>query len=1098
MNFKNKYLKYKLKYINLKKKLNGGSEKFDNIVDFQKRIRELVGVAMKINLDPKLTSDNDKYSQEKFEERRNLYKLVDELCEENIDYVTDNIYLFKLSVGVHQQGLAKIAIKYIKPYKIYKDSDGSNFIPIEFLNNKIAKNEMDLDEEELGKPNFFRISYNLGVLSRIKELILKQYDIINFENLKNENTNEILETEIKKILKNYINSSNELISAKVKLSLDNNININAQLEEKNEDTSKSLFILEETIRTNLEILQGLDDLNRYLLVESISNCLSQFYYFLLNKIGFSTKTFKINLPSLETLMDQKLKELKDISISKDITINEKEFYKIKYLDIQKIIEISINPKYVPENDKRLFIEFFTRFFKDTSTGEFMFPILAKHNFKINMNLFGTASRINLIYRLCSEEIKKIEKKNKLNQNEILKLEKLVFFKNFLDNNSDFSYLYFNFLHLSILFLNFKLANNAIFYGCSLNAYFKTQKFNNYNGFLDIPIFCLLVEQFSRISDLNDKDLNSFIEYSLRYGENKFNINLLEQPLIRKNQLESISRSIISELSSFDYFLISIELDADKIRNSIDTKEIKNLISKNNKEQKVDNIVVGSLLVEKYSTLFTNVIKSGKITSWTPFFEIIRKFPIMEIFLVKILIKNPKIKNVPEDLMRDIYFSTLGIEASLNILEFDYKDTDYVKFNEEYLKNIYKIYEEFGEENIKELEKSAKEDFEKLKRKKDAEEKESKKLEEDKRIQLLEELFNEVDQKKKTNKKKKNKKKQKSNIKNIIDKDLFIKTEEDKIESETLKKEVSSEDDISEDDISEDKNLEKVDSSDDDLEVKYSEINLLPYWEEILPSKGQTKDVVKNLLNDIKDPFSEVKKIIPNYEFKKNFSDNLKDYICKIILALGYITKYLKSSSDEDKVDRDLILLIKGGKALQKYISYPSDDIDLILIPNKKEYDMASLIEFAEIIINFISWIFQDYIDFSIVKKINEDSTSIIKLQIKEKDKRYFFSILDIGVGFDYNDEQIKAIYLNQIKKGNEDILQISKLKLNFYFMSLDSLIEEREYYIKKYIPEIAEIKSANRAFLMKSMEPLQNLLEVKYGEKKGKEEYDNFLQSFYK
>ena len=354
MIFKNKYLKYKLKYINLKKKLNGGSEKFDNITDFQKRIRDLVGVAMKINLDPKLTNDNDKYSQEKFEERKNIYKLVGELCEENIDYVKDNIYLFKLSIGVHQQGLAKIAIKYIKAYKIYKDSDGSNFIPIEFLNNKIAKNEMDLDEEELGKPNFFRISYNLGVLSRIKDLILKQYNIINFENLKNKNTNEMLDTEIKKALKNYINSSNELISTKVKLSLDNNID-NSEIEEKNEDTSKSLFILEETIRTNLEILQSLDDLNRYLLVESINNCLSQFYYFLLKKIGFSTKTFKINLTPLETLMDKKLKELKNISMSKDITINEKEFYKIKYLDIEKIIEISINPKFVPENDKRLYI-----------------------------------------------------------------------------------------------------------------------------------------------------------------------------------------------------------------------------------------------------------------------------------------------------------------------------------------------------------------------------------------------------------------------------------------------------------------------------------------------------------------------------------------------------------------------------------------------------------------------------------------------------------------------------------------------------------------------------------------------------------------------
>ena len=1096
MIFKNKYLKYKLKYINLKKKLNGGSEKFDNITDFQKRIRDLVGVAMKINLDPKLTNDNDKYSQEKFEERKNIYKLVGELCEENIDYVKDNIYLFKLSIGVHQQGLAKIAIKYIKAYKIYKDSDGSNFIPIEFLNNKIAKNEMDLDEEELGKPNFFRISYNLGVLSRIKDLILKQYNIINFENLKNKNTNEMLDTEIKKALKNYINSSNELISTKVKLSLDNNID-NSEIEEKNEDTSKSLFILEETIRTNLEILQSLDDLNRYLLVESINNCLSQFYYFLLNKIGFSTKTFKINLTPLETLMDKKLKELKNISMSKDITINEKEFYKIKYLDIEKIIEISINPKFVPENDKRLYIEFFSRFFKDTSTGEFMFPILAKHNFKINMNLLGTASRINLIYRMCSEEIKNIEKnKNKLNENETLKLEKLVFFKNFLDSVSDFSYLYFNFLHLSILFLNFKLANNAIFYGCSLNAYFKTQKFSNYNGFLDVPIFCLLVEQFPRISDLNDKDLNSFIEYSLPYGESK-NINLLEQPLVRKNQLESISKSIISELSSFDYFLASLEKDAINIKNSVEINEIKNLISKNEKEQNVDNIVVGSLLIEKYNTIFTNLVKLGKITFWTPFFDIFLKFPTMEIFLVKILIKNPKIKNVPEDLMRDIYFSTLGIQASPNSLEFDYKDTDYVKLNEEYLKNISNIYDEFGEENIKELEKSAKEDIEKLKRKKDEEDKENKKLEEEKRIQLLEELFNDVDQKKKTNKKKKSKKKQKSNLKNIIDEDLFVNTEEDKIENETLKKEVSSEDDKSEDDISEDVNLEK-DSSDDDLEVKYSEINLLQYWDKILPSKGQTKDLVKNLLNDIKDPISEVKKIIPNYEFKKNFSDNLKDYICKIILALGYITKYLKSSSTEDKVDRDLILLIKGGKALQKYISYPSDDIDLILIPNKKEYNMASLIEFAEIIINFLSWIFQDFIDFSVVKKINDDSTSVIKLQIKEKDKKYFFNILDIGVGFDYNDEQIKAIYLNQINKGNEDILQISKLKLNFYFMSLDSLIEEREYYIKKYIPEIAEIKSANRAFLMKSMEPLQNLLEVKYGEIKGKEEYDNFLQSFYK
>ena len=198
MIFKNKYLKYKLKYINLKKKLNGGSEKFDNITDFQKRIRDLVGVAMKINLDPKLTNDNDKYSQEKFEERKNIYKLVGELCEENIDYVKDNIYLFKLSIGVHQQGLAKIAIKYIKAYKIYKDSDGSNFIPIEFLNNKIAKNEMDLDEEELGKPNFFRISYNLGVLSRIKDLILK----LCFAKIGNINSPVLVS--LKNLLKNSI------------------------------------------------------------------------------------------------------------------------------------------------------------------------------------------------------------------------------------------------------------------------------------------------------------------------------------------------------------------------------------------------------------------------------------------------------------------------------------------------------------------------------------------------------------------------------------------------------------------------------------------------------------------------------------------------------------------------------------------------------------------------------------------------------------------------------------------------------------------------------------------------------------------------------
>ena len=240
--------------------------------------------------------------------------------------------------------------------------------------------------------------------------------------------------------------------------------------------------------------------------------------------------------------------------------------------------------------------------------------------------------------------------------------------------------------------------------------------------------------------------------------------------------------------------------------------------------------------------------------------------------------------------------------------------------------------------------------------------------------------------------------------------------------------------------------------------------------------------VKKYLDSIEDPCTIVGGIFNYYSLgEPPLPEDLHTIMCKFILILGYLSKYLK--------EKNVIILFKGGKAIQKYTGTPSNDIDIILYSENIEADREIIGNeiIGNEIINFFKWYFNKELEFEIKNSMDENS-SALKVKVK-KGGSVFSSVLDIG--FKYNtDQKINEILFDKTKITSLEV-EMSERNLIFYILSKDQLIEERKYIIEKYMPFVNmrtyPDQRANRAFLKKAVDSLTQLI--------GEEEYTKFITS---
>jgi len=198
---------------------------------------------------------------------------------------------------------------------------------------------------------------------------------------------------------------------------------------------------------------------------------------------------------------------------------------------------------------------------------------------------------------------------------------------------------------------------------------------------------------------------------------------------------------------------------------------------------------------------------------------------------------------------------------------------------------------------------------------------------------------------------------------------------------------------------------------DDTSTILRELNFMPfqgdgleipesmnYWTELLKRIGYkfSISVLKAKINTLPMP------IINNYitehirYFSTPVSDN-KDIMYKLMFLTGIITDILYKSTQ-------CLLYIKGGKARQFYINYPSADIDLLIMPLVSSVPSPSDEEIAGHISNLVTWIMG-----------REIRGQNIPMRSALEGAHYQITYnrtpcMDIGYGFNFMTEYIKSLY----------------------------------------------------------------------------------------
>jgi hypothetical protein len=235
----------------------------------------------------------------------------------------------------------------------------------------------------------------------------------------------------------------------------------------------------------------------------------------------------------------------------------------------------------------------------------------------------------------------------------------------------------------------------------------------------------------------------------------------------------------------------------------------------------------------------------------------------------------------------------------------------------------------------------------------------------------------------------------------------------------------------------------------DLSIKHDEIcKLCQFLKTIIPSFHVSFESVKNINGLV--VFKQPRDI-----------QNTNIILCATMILLGIIAKKLEK--------QDYTFMFKGGKGVQlafahaerkdgkKYGEYESEDIDLIIIPNKKgvSYDADKAKDLALNISYLIRWFFETNYKDNLDSQIMATNPNVVKFAYQafmRDDKTPLgnkLALMDIDFS-KIPDENI-PFYKDKIKmfhkKTNDDGLSEDML---FYFQSLKQQIDEKLYYYLLY------------------------------------------------
>jgi hypothetical protein len=688
--------------------------------------------------------------------------------------------------------------------------------------------------------------------------------------------------------------------------------------------------------------------------------------------------------------------------------------------IKSIKNVLTLPEYVFDNEKLFFEEIFNDYFK-LKIDKTDFPTKIIGYFnKYNIQLNFNMMRSDGHLNLI------LQIAQNYNSNEII-----IKFISLLKSLRSIDIVYFNFLHFAVFFQDFVFIN--ILLDLNLKNLDLRDEFiyGSETSIVKKPVLYFLLE--NKIEPDNDSFQQTFINLIEKSSEKKgifINQRLIENSESKEDCLtyliskrnEWISLKITSDFELF--YLIKIILN---------TKEY---IPDQNLFSYIESID------DKFKDQFQEMIS----------YQILKLRPLFN-------------KEIPNQLLKLIYLNINRIDDESNIFKRDWRGlNEFITKNPIFLEYSKTLNEEYGTHNLEAI----------------------------RLLSLQFDLDEGKDKKPKSKKKKKKKPKPE------------LVSDETKSDSEVPKDEIKSD---SKDEIKSDSKvltksnpevmtnpklaLEET-KSDLGSEVNFIPtiidpyLDLSPYWR-FLTEKPENPVVFKDRLDKVDfDSCESVKQIFTYYQLssKRPPPKELHPYICKIILILGYLSKFIKFDGENGGIK----IIFKGGKAIQAYKpKNPSNDIDIMLLHERHNDEYT--IEIGKQIINFLTWYFKEELEFQISESLDENKTSL-KVGIKLKDGRsskYFFSVLDIGVKFSLFDETIKKIFSEETRTV---VIPVQRIKLNFFILSDSQLIEERKYYVKKYnkfkIITPGSNNMADRAFLKKSVNNLITLI--------GEEEYEKFTK----
>lgn len=221
------------------------------------------------------------------------------------------------------------------------------------------------------------------------------------------------------------------------------------------------------------------------------------------------------------------------------------------------------------------------------------------------------------------------------------------------------------------------------------------------------------------------------------------------------------------------------------------------------------------------------------------------------------------------------------------------------------------------------------------------------------------------------------------------------------------------------------------------------------------------EIVKTIMPSFHVSFESVKNINGLTVFKQPKDiQNINIILCATMLLLGVIAKKLEK--------QDYTFMFKGGKGVQlafahavkkdkkKFEEYESEDIDLIIIPNKQQvtYDAAKAKDLALNISYLIRWFFESNYKDNLDSQIMPTNPNVVKFAYQafmRDDKTPLGNKLALmDIDFSKIPDENRPFYDGKIKMFHKKADGSLSEDLLFYFQSLEQQINEKLYYYLLY------------------------------------------------